>query len=128
MRKRGIRIQVWLNKDENTRLHTSAQKAGLSQESYLRTLINGYVPKELPPPDYFSMMRELHAIGSNLNQLATKANATGHIGPSSNMKPTGSERLCWIYRRRLRRRKGEPNGYPFYETAAAVTTYMRKLQ
>lgn len=79
MRKRGIRIQVWLNKDENTRLHTSAQKAGLSQESYLRTLINGYVPKELPPPDYFSMMRELHAIGSNLNQLATKANATGHI-------------------------------------------------
>ena len=79
MRKRGIRIQVWLNKDENTRLHTSAQKAGLSQESYLRTLINGYVPKDLPPPDYFSMTRELHAIGGNLNQIAAKANATGHI-------------------------------------------------
>ena len=36
----------------------------------MRTLINGYVPKELPPPDYHSMMRELHAIGSNLNQIA----------------------------------------------------------
>lgn len=79
MRKRGIRVQVWLNKEENSTLHTSAKKAGLSQESYLRTLINGYMPKELPPPDYFSMMRELHAIGNNLNQIAAKANATGHI-------------------------------------------------
>lgn len=79
MRKRGVRVQVWLNKEENTRLHTNAKKAGLSQEGYLRSLINGYVPKELPPPDYFYMTRELHAIGSNLNQIAAKANATGHI-------------------------------------------------
>lgn len=79
MRKRGIRVQVWLNKEENARLHTSAKKAGLSRESYLRTLINGYVPKELPPPDYYAMMRELHAIGVNLNQIAAKANSTGHI-------------------------------------------------
>lgn len=79
MRKRSIRVQVWLNKEENTRLHTSAKKAGLSQEGYLRSLINGYAPKVLPPPDYYAMMRELHAIGSNLNQIAAKANAIGHI-------------------------------------------------
>ena len=79
MRKRGIRVQVWLNKEENTRLHTSAKKAGLSREGYLRALINGYVPKELPPTDYFAMTQELHAIGNNLNQIAAKANATGHI-------------------------------------------------
>ncbi|MFZ5967640.1 MAG: plasmid mobilization protein [Bacillota bacterium] len=79
MRKRSIRVQVWLNKEEKTKLQASAKKAGLSQETYLRTLINGYMPKELPPIDYYSMMRELHAIGSNLNQIAAKANATGHI-------------------------------------------------
>ena len=79
MRKRGIRAQVWLNKVEHTKLNTNAKKAGLSQESYVRSLINGYVPKELPHPDYFSMMRKLHAIGSNLNQIAAKANAIGHI-------------------------------------------------
>lgn len=79
MRKRGVRVQVWLNKEENTRLHTSAKKAGLSQGGYLRSLINGYVPKELPPPNYFAMTRELHTIGGNLNQIAAKANATGHI-------------------------------------------------
>lgn len=79
MRKRSIRVQVWLNKEEKTKLQSSAKKAGLSQETYLRTLINGYMPKELPPIDYYSMMRELHAIGSNLNQVAARANATGHI-------------------------------------------------
>ena len=79
MRKRGIRVQVWLNEEENSKLHNSAKKTGLSQESYLRVLINGYIPKDRPPLDYYAMMRELHAIGSNLNQIAAKANATGHI-------------------------------------------------
>ena len=79
MRKRSIRIQVWLNQEENLRLQNNAKKAGLSRESYLRTLINGYVPKTLPPPEYHLMIKELHAIGNNLNQLAAKANATGNI-------------------------------------------------
>ena len=79
MRKRGIRKQVWLDEKENSCLQNSASKAGLSQENYLRALIKGYVPKELPPVDYHAMMRELRAIGNNLNQIATRANATGHI-------------------------------------------------
>ena len=79
MRKRSIRVQVWLNDQENTRLDASSRKAGLSRESYLRTLINGFIPKELPPLDYHAMTRELQAIGVNLNQIAAKANATGHI-------------------------------------------------
>ncbi len=40
MRNRGIRVQVWLNDKENSRLDDNALKAGLSRESYLRTLIN----------------------------------------------------------------------------------------
>jgi spore germination protein KC len=46
MRKRNIRAQVWLNDAENKRLHDQAQKSGLSQENYLRSLINGYVVVE----------------------------------------------------------------------------------
>lgn len=79
MRKRGIPILVRLNVQEQQSLAKQVKKSGLSQEAFIRALINGYVPKELPPPDYFSMMRELHAIGSNLNQIAAKANVTGHI-------------------------------------------------
>lgn len=79
MRKRNIRKQVWLNERENLCLQKYASKAGLSQENYLRALIKRYVPKELPPIEYHAMMRELHAIGNNLNQIAARANATGHI-------------------------------------------------
>lgn len=79
MRKRNIQIIVRLNAKEQQHLVKQVKKSGLSQETFIRTLINGYLPKELPPPDYFSMMRELHAIGGNLNQIAAKSNATGHI-------------------------------------------------
>lgn len=41
-------------------------------------MISGFVPRPLPPLDYHTLIRELHAIGNNLNQLAAKANATGH--------------------------------------------------
>jgi hypothetical protein len=79
MRRRNIRAQVWLNEAENQRLHNNAQRTGLSQENYLRSLINGYVPKELPPIDYHNMIRELRVIGGNINQLAAKANTTGYV-------------------------------------------------
>lgn len=79
MRKRNIQIIVRLNAKEQQSLAKYVKKSGLSQEAFIRALVNGYSPKELPPPDYFSMMRELRAIGVNLNQIAAKANATGHI-------------------------------------------------
>ncbi len=79
MLKRSIKVTFRMNTREFQRLKTQVKKTGLSQEAFIRSLINGYMPKELPPIDYFSIMRELHAIGNNLNQLAAKANATGHI-------------------------------------------------
>ena len=79
MRKRDIQIIVRLNSKEQQSLARQVKKSGFSQEAFIRSLINGYVPKELPPPNYYAMMRELHAIGGNLNQIAAKANATGHI-------------------------------------------------
>lgn len=73
MRKRNIRVQLWLNKKEVEALDKRVKKSRLSREAYLRHLINGVVPRDAPPPDYFSMMRELHGIGNNLNQIAQKA-------------------------------------------------------
>jgi hypothetical protein len=82
MRKRNIRAQVWLNEAESQRLRDNAKRTGLSQENYLRSLINGHVPKELPSIDFYNMIRELRAIGGNINQLAAKANTTGFIDES----------------------------------------------
>ncbi len=75
MRKRNVRIQFWLDKKEAEALQKRVKKSGLSREAYLRHLVNGLIPQEAPPPDYYSMMRELYRIGNNLNQIARKAHA-----------------------------------------------------
>ncbi len=73
MRKRNIHIQFWLDKGEAQSFDKKVKRSGLSREAYLRHLVNGVVPNNAPPPDYYSMMRELHSIGNNLNQIAQKA-------------------------------------------------------
>lgn len=79
MRKRNNRVQVRLDKDEYQYFIKRVKKSGVSQEVYLRHLINGLVPNDAPPPDYYSMMRELHKIGGNLNQIALKAHSLGVV-------------------------------------------------
>ena len=79
MRKRNIAILFRLNRKEAEALDKRVKKSGLSREAYLRQLINGLVPRNAPPPDYYSMMRELHQIGNNLNQIAQKAHVLNGI-------------------------------------------------
>lgn len=62
-----------LNRKEAEALDKKVKKSGLSREAYLRHLINGVVPRDAPTPDYYAMMRELHQIGNNLNQIAQEA-------------------------------------------------------
>ena len=73
MNQRNIEIKVRLNKRESEKLNKLVKKSRLSREAYLRHLINGVVPRDAPPPDYYAMMRELYRIGSNMNQIAQKA-------------------------------------------------------
>ena len=73
MRKRNVAILFRLNRKEAEALDKKVKKSGLSREAYLRHLISGVIPRDAPPPDYYSMMRELHRIGNNLNQIAQKA-------------------------------------------------------
>jgi hypothetical protein len=62
-----------MNRKEADQFNTFVKRSGLSREAYLRHLINGLVPTDMPPPDYHTMMKELHHIGNNLNQIAQKA-------------------------------------------------------
>jgi len=75
MQNRTIEIKCRLNQKEAATLNRRVKRSGLSRESYLRQLINGLVPTDAPPPDYFAMMNELRCIGTCLNQIARKAHA-----------------------------------------------------
>ena len=79
MNNRNYEIKVRLTQAEMVHLTRLVSASGLSREAYLRKLISGVVPREAPPPDFFAMVRELHYIGNNLNQVATKAHALNVI-------------------------------------------------
>ena len=65
MLKRNIQILFRVNDEEHDLLKRNAKKCGLSVARYLRFLIQGYLPKELPPADYYGMIRQLQAIGTD---------------------------------------------------------------
>lgn len=79
MRNRTIKMQIWLNQREAEALKRKAKKCHLTQAAYVRFLITGYVPRESPPLEYYNLIRELRAIGNNINQIAAVANTTGQI-------------------------------------------------
>ena len=79
VRKRNKRVQVRLNNKEYLAFMESVKKSKLSQEVYLRHLINDMMPQEAPSPDYYSMMQQLYRIGNNLNQIAQKAHTLNVI-------------------------------------------------
>lgn len=79
MRKSSHHIQFWLGEKDYEKLTMAIDKSGLSMTAYFRQLINGFIPTDLPPPDYYSMMNELRKIGVNINQIAYKTNATGAV-------------------------------------------------
>ena len=73
MIKRNVEIKVRLSRKEAETLNKRVKKSGISRDAYIRHLIEGSVPREAPPPDYYAMMREIYAIGKNFNQIAQKA-------------------------------------------------------
>ncbi len=78
-RKRPYVVVIHLTQDECDELNQNVSNSGLSRESYLRTLINGYVPSAKPHEDFLEVIRQLRYIGNNLNQLAIVANKTKSI-------------------------------------------------
>lgn len=75
MGTRNHDLHLRLNDDEYNKLCKLVSKSGLSREAYLRQLIAGLQPRDLPPPDFRPMMRQLYYCGNNLNQIARKAHA-----------------------------------------------------
>lgn len=77
MRKPYKTITLRLNAGEYAHLQEQAAATGLKMEPLLRQLIMGVNLRPRPPDIYAALLRELSAIGNNINQLAHQANARG---------------------------------------------------
>lgn len=75
MRTRPRHISVWMNDTEYHHLRRQAELAGMKVDPFIRNLIMGVELQPRPPDTYGALLRELHAIGNNVNQIAKWANA-----------------------------------------------------
>lgn len=91
MRNKVARFEMKMSFEELEKLKKDSEKAGISKSEYVRRLIMNYVIKERPDDRFYEVMRQLTAIGNNLNQIAHKANYLNEIDKDTYM----AEKVNW---------------------------------
>jgi len=69
------RVTLRMTKKQYSHLLKQTQAAGIKMEPYMRSLIMGHEVRPRPPDEYIALLREMSAIGNNLNQLVRIVNA-----------------------------------------------------
>ena len=82
MRQIAKSILLRLTAEEYAHLKATEDAAGLKLEPMLRQLILGVELRPRPPDEYTALLRELSAIGNNVNQIAYWANARKYVSNS----------------------------------------------
>ena len=73
-------VTLRLNAGQYAHLCRQAEASGLKMEPLLRQLIMGVNLRPRPPDTYSALLRELNAIGTNINQIAHNTNAKKEAG------------------------------------------------
>lgn len=79
MRKRMIKISVRLNEEEYIHLKRQSEITGLKMEPLVRQLILGRELKPRPPENLAALLRQMSAMGNNINQIAKVSNSSKFI-------------------------------------------------
>lgn len=76
---RTKKTTVRLTDKEYAKLREMSETSGLKMEPVIRKLLVGYEIRPRSTATYIKLIKELSAVGNNLNQIAHLANATGKI-------------------------------------------------
>ena len=74
---RSKKISIRLSEKEYAHLKEQADLAGLKIEPFLRNLISGVKMKPRPKEEWAELIRQISAVGNNINQIAHRANIHG---------------------------------------------------
>ena len=100
-RTRDRHVSVWLTDAELAHLRKQATAAGLGIDPFLRSLILGVQLRPRPPDTYAALLRELSAIGNNINQIARTVNARGFASGEDIAAITAAQETIWNIAERL---------------------------
>lgn len=94
-RTRNRHVSVWLTDAELVHLRKQAAAAGLGIDPFLRSLILGVQLRPRPPDTYAALLRELSAIGNNINQIAHTVNGQKYAADSQIDQAVALVRRAW---------------------------------
>lgn len=86
---------MWLTDAELAHLRKQAAAAGLGIDPFLRSLILGVKLRPRPPDTYAALLRELSAIGNNINQIAHTVNGQEYAAGSQIDQAAALVRRAW---------------------------------
>ena len=95
MRTRPRHVSVWMNEAEYRHLKEQAALAGMGIDPFIRSLVAGTKLRPHPPDQYAALLRELSAIGNNINQIAYWANARKSVRESEITDAAALARKAW---------------------------------
>ena len=84
-----------LNDAEFAHLQQQSEATGLGYDPLIRQLIMGLEIRPRPPDEYAALLRELSAIGNNINQIAHWANARKDIPLEEVQRATKLVKEAW---------------------------------
>ena len=95
MRERRHFIGVWLDEAEYQHLQKQQKITGLSVSALVRKSILDVEIRRRPPETYAALLRELSAIGNNVNQIAYWANVHKGISKAEIAETIGLIQQAW---------------------------------
>ena len=79
MKIRNRKITVRLSEKERKFLGEQADAGGMKIEPYIRELIMGNEVKSRPKEEWAEVVRQVAAVGNNINQIAVRVNSTNKV-------------------------------------------------
>ena len=79
MKKRSNRVEFRLDDRELAHLNKIVSASGLKREQFLRDLIAGKDLRTRPKEEWAAVVRQISAVGNNINQIAKRTNETGNF-------------------------------------------------
>ena len=95
IRERNHFIGLWLDEREYGHLKVQCSVTGLSVSAFVRQLLAGSQLRPRPPDLYAALLRELSAIGNNINQIAHWANAKQSVSEPAILEAAALARRAW---------------------------------
>lgn len=97
MKSRTYKKLLRLNQTERNRLVYLSKSTGLNQEQVLRQALMNAPLLERPTSDYIKVIRQVSALGNNLNQITHVANMAGAISNSDLQEARKIMEQIWAY-------------------------------